>query len=913
QTGEVTGRVTDAESGQPLSGAEVQALGVGGGVAARAITDANGGFQLTGLPPGTYAVTASTVGYETGRAEAVRVVAGETSMIALQLGVAAFVLNPLVVTPGRAGPERAIDAPASVSVVSEEEIDARPAVTPADHLRSTPGIDIISQGVQSTNVVTRGFNNIFSGALLTLTDYRIAGVPSLRVNVLHFVPSTSADLDRIEVVLGPGSALYGPNSASGVLHMITKSPLADQGTSLSFAGGEQDLLKGEFRTAHRLNDRFGLKLSGELLRADEWEFIDPVETAEAAKFAHPVTGPIFRANLMSALGISAADADERIARIGSRSFDIERWGGEARLDWQATESLTTVLTGGLTNVGNAIELTGLGAAQVRDWRYSFVQLRASQGQFFAQGYLNMSDAGETYLLRTGQPIVDESKLWVAQAQHGFALGDRQTLTYGADLLYTVPQTRGTINGIYEDEDETTEIGGYVQSQTRFGDGFELVLAGRVDSHSALPDPIFSPRAALVFKPAEDQAFRVTYNRAFSTPSSINQFLDLGTAIPDAGAAQLGYSIRVQGTGEAGFDFGGPGAYVMRSPFTPPPLGGPATLLPADATAFWGAAVQVVAAQAAAAGQPLDPQLVQDLLAMSPTGAQIGTMALLPGQPATEITALDQLGLERVEPIRESTTSTFEVGYKGVLAERLLLAVDGWYSVREDFVTPLTVRTPFLLLNGQQTGAFLVPELIAAGYPQAQAQAIAAQLAPGLAAVPLGVLSSEDINANGAQLLATYTNVDEAIDLWGSDIAATYLLTDRWSLGGNASWVSDDHFDTDEVGVVTLNAPTVKWGLTTTYRAEAGFNGELRARFNNEFPVQSGVFQGTECIEGGTAPTDPCVDSFTLFDVLLGYDFPALDGLSIQLNVQNVFDEEYRSFPGTPEIGRMATLRARYRL
>ena len=84
---------------------------------------------------------------------------------------------------------------------------------------STPGVDIITQGVQSTNVVVRGFNNIFSGALYTLTDNRMAGVPSLRVNVMHFVPTTDEDLQRMEVVLGPGSALYGPNTANGVLHL----------------------------------------------------------------------------------------------------------------------------------------------------------------------------------------------------------------------------------------------------------------------------------------------------------------------------------------------------------------------------------------------------------------------------------------------------------------------------------------------------------------------------------------------------------------------------------------------------------------------------------------------------------------------------------------------------------------------
>ena len=138
-----------------------------------------------------------------------------------------------------------LDAPARVEVVTEQEIDVRPTVTAADHLRAVPGVDVATSGIQSTNVVARGFNNVFSGALYMLSDHRIAGVPSLRVNLMHFVPSTNEDLESIEVVLGPGAALYGPNTANGVLHMLTRSPLtstvsagfADALTAEQAAGG----------------------------------------------------------------------------------------------------------------------------------------------------------------------------------------------------------------------------------------------------------------------------------------------------------------------------------------------------------------------------------------------------------------------------------------------------------------------------------------------------------------------------------------------------------------------------------------------------------------------------------------------------------------------------------------------------
>src|SRR5690606_37125064 len=105
--------------------------------------------------------------------------AGEASIVGAQLVSSAFSLNPNVVSASKRQ-EKVLDAPASVSVVDSRSISERPTVTPVDHLRSTPGVDIVSQGVQSTNVVLRGFNNIFSGTLHALTDNRIAGIPSFR-------------------------------------------------------------------------------------------------------------------------------------------------------------------------------------------------------------------------------------------------------------------------------------------------------------------------------------------------------------------------------------------------------------------------------------------------------------------------------------------------------------------------------------------------------------------------------------------------------------------------------------------------------------------------------------------------------------------------------------------------------------
>jgi iron complex outermembrane receptor protein len=907
QDGTITGMVTDAQSGRAVPNATVQALTANGRVASSTFTSGDGRYALS-VPAGTYEVTVESVGYEVMRSANISVTAGSSARADIVLQIRPFQLNPVSATAS-VTTQQAVNAPAHVEVVTERDIEARPAITPTDYLRGLPGVDVITQGVQSTNVVARGFNNIFSGALLTLTDNRLAGVPSLRVNVLHFVPSTSEDIQRMEVVLGPAAALYGPNTASGVLHMITKSPLVQPGTSLSLATGERGVLQHTLRTAQRLSDRFGIKLSGSYLAADEWLFTDPDEVAERAKFA---ADPFFRQDLINSLGISGDEADQRISRIGNRNNNVSRWSGEGRLDWQVAQEATATFQSGITNVSHGIELTGLGAAQVDDWRYMYYQTRFNWNRLFAQVYLNQSDAGDTYLLRTGQPIVDESTLLVGQVRHGFMPATWQTLTYGVDYFRTNPQTRGTINGIYEDEDETTEVGAYLQSESALHPMFDLVLAGRVDDHSALPEVVFSPRAALVFKPTDEQAFRATFNRAFSTPTSLNQFLDLPTSVPNqatdpsaAAAARLGYSVRVQGTGTTGFTFRQQdGTYLMRSPFTPPALGGPGQLLPANAATFYAAAVGVFAAQG---GCSVVGAAVCGSLGRF-NAAGVGTN-FIAGATSVPLAALD---LAPIAPIRETTTTTYELGYKGILQERFSLTGDVWFSRIDDFVTPLTVSTPLLALNPETLVQGLVPHFMGdLGMSQEQATATAIALAPSLAAVPLGVISTPEINATGAQLLATYTNVPESLDLWGIDLALQTLITPSWSVTLSGSLVSDDHFESEQVGTVTLNAPKRKAALALAYRAlEGGFNGEVRARYNDEFPVKSGVYEATACIDDDTTAL-PCVDSYTLLDMTLGYELRQAPGMSIQLSVQNLLDEDYRSFPGVPDVGRMAMLRLRY--
>jgi iron complex outermembrane receptor protein len=465
QDATLTGVVTDSLTNAPVEGARVDVIAPERAVT-RTVTDVQGVFALS-VPAGTYTVVITRLDYRPVRLAGVALGAGATRRLTIRLVPHAYVINPVVVSASRAE-EKALDAPASVTVVDERSIAERPAVTPIDHVYGTAGLDVATTGIMAHEVVSRGFNNVSSGALLVLTDGRYAAVPSLRINVFSFIPLTDDDIERIELVRGPGSALYGPNSSNGVLHVLSRSPFESRPATLTLTGGERGMLHGQLRVAQPLGRRVALKLSAQYLRADDWPYADPEEQA---------------ARLL-ALG-TGADADTLL--IGRRDTTVERVGGEARIDWRPGAETTVTTAVGVNGALRHIELTPLGAAQLDDWRSAYVQTRVRHGRLFGQAFINASGSGDTYLLRTGAPITDQSRMMVAQLQHGSFVGSRVNLTYGLDLQRTEPRTEGTLTGRNEDDDAINEAGGYLHADVQLTPVLRAVAAARVDYHNRLTD------------------------------------------------------------------------------------------------------------------------------------------------------------------------------------------------------------------------------------------------------------------------------------------------------------------------------------------------------------------------------------------------------------------------------------------
>lgn len=891
--------VTDTQTGNRLNGVSITVTPETGDVVT-GVSETSGTLEITNLVGGVYTITASSSGYTEAVVSDFALAADETKSIEIALSSDAIQLEKVSVTASRRR-EKVLEAPASIALVGASEIRDRVAPSVTEHLKSVRAVDVVTAGLGSSYVVVRGFNNVFSGSLLSLVDNRIASVPSLRVNSYSLIPTINEDIEQIEVVSGPGAALYGPNSANGVMHIITRSPFTSQGTTISLGGGERRIFVGSLRHAGVVNETIGYKFSGNYFRGNDWE---------------------------------EGRAKEDVEGAGGLIFDTYRASGEFRVDYSLNDDTTAIIASGFTQA-TGIELTGIGAGQAQNWTYGYLQGRFIYKDLFAQAFWNRSNAGDTYVVRSGDPTIDNSDLYVGQIQHGYRLGERQRFTYGLDVLLTRPDTEGTINGINEADDNINEIGAYLQSETRIFPQLKLIAAGRIDDHNQLEDYVLSPRVALAFQPNDDHNLRVTYNRAFNTPRTSDLFLDILSA-KDAfqlGAnfePALGFSpnidIRAQGVrSETGFTFkrGGDGRPEFRSPFSPLASLPREAYIPLDDPVFtnvmWGVGRSVVLStfKEGLTAQGLPEQSVKalsdglDNLIPQPIVGVKNVLRALDPQTGSFVNVED---VNDVNPLKPTITQTYEVGYKGILMNRLAFSADVYHSRIKDFVGPLVVETPNVFLDPTTLGAFLNGPITAGLANPANAtlkQALLAFDAPAqggngdgspvdelvkvIASIPFGTVTPEQAADPNAVML-TYRNYGD-ISLNGLDLSLTYYLNSSLSFGANYSFVSKDLFeDVDGLGDIALNAPKNKFGANVQYvNSDLGFGVGLRTRFVAGFPVRSGVYIGE-------------IESYYTIDLNAGYEIPIFPRPRLSLTVQNLLDRRHQQFIGSPEIGRLSMVR-----
>ena len=246
----LTGLVKDA-NGNPLVGATV--LEIGGlriGTSNGTITDANGKFTINRINPGAK-LRISYQGFYTQEVETKGL-----SDLEVTMKENTMELDNMVITATRSA--RDIEnVPQQVKVISRKEIDKTIANDVTDVLKKTAGVDVIQYPGLLSGVGIRGFRPQFSGInqrTLLLIDGRPAGATNLATIDMN-------NVERVEVLKGPASALYGAQAMGGVINLITRKTKGSVGGQIFGGVGNFGRVEGGFNTGGNITDRLDFDLS----------------------------------------------------------------------------------------------------------------------------------------------------------------------------------------------------------------------------------------------------------------------------------------------------------------------------------------------------------------------------------------------------------------------------------------------------------------------------------------------------------------------------------------------------------------------------------------------------------------------------------------------------------------------------
>jgi len=257
----IAGIVLDPKR-EPLPRATVRLLGADGAELARARTDAHGRFRFDNLPDGNYKLTVELVGFETHQQDATP---GADAEIVLAVRP---VRERVVVTATRTeAPSGQVGA--STTIVAGEELDSRLSIAAADFLRPVAGAAVVRSGGlgTTTSLFIRGGENDYNKLLL---DGIVLNEPG---GTYFFSNLTAENLDRIEVVRGPQSALFGSDAVASVVQLFTRRGRSETPRprfSLSFEGGNHATWLGRAGASGEAG-RFDYSLGAARLNTDNQE------------------------------------------------------------------------------------------------------------------------------------------------------------------------------------------------------------------------------------------------------------------------------------------------------------------------------------------------------------------------------------------------------------------------------------------------------------------------------------------------------------------------------------------------------------------------------------------------------------------------------------------------------------------
>ncbi len=891
QSTTVSGQVLDGGNNEPLVGVNILVKGKVVGT----VVDTDGNFSLTvnNAPPFTLVI--SSVGYETQEVE----ITQSTSDLSISLNEQTILGQEVVVSASRVE-ESILESPVSIEKMDIRDVQSSAAPNFYDQIANLKGIDVSAQGLIIKTVNVRGFGANGNTRTVQLIDGIDNQAPGLNFPVGNVVGIPELDLESVELLPGAASALYGPNAINGIILMRSKSPFDYQGLSatvklgVNHIDGEDDdpspYYNFGLRYAKAFNNKFAFKINAEYIQAADFRGVDFRDQSDIVERSDENIDPNNRAGRRTYDGVNVyGDPLLNVGVLGQGT------GAEALLPLDESGNFTPTGYTESEFVGNTTESLKLGAAlhyRVSDELEALVQ--------FNHG------SGSTVYTANDRFVLDGLSIWTAKAElrgdnfflRGYRTQENSGDSYAANTLAsliniqtTIPAYIGTFAGARLGGASVEEAHGAART---ISDGIRannLTNGTYQQLFDSLRQVPISEGGAKFLDETSLTHFEGMYN--FSDKIDFAEVV-VGANYRRYDLSSGGTLFALQDNGEE-FDINEWGAYVQLSKsladdkldlsgsvrydkneyfegqFSPRLSGVFKVAKGHNVRASFQRGFRIPTTQ----DQFIDLDVVTRRLIGSNSvlvdrynfesnqvystpsvqAAQANFAAT--GDVAASVALLDPIEFEEFDTEK---VNTYEIGYKGLINNKLLIDAYYYYSSYRDFIAEVDF-TQTVTSNG-------LPPYEGPGNPEGIVQQTVATQRFGF-----------DINTDGT------------VDAHGFAVGLDYSLDKGYTLGGNVAFNQLlDQDDLIEQGFqAQYNTPEWRYNIRFANRKltdNLGFN--LVWRWQDAFLWESSFGQGI-------------IPAFQTLDAQVSYKLPSLKSI-IKLGGSNVLNERYTTSFGNPRMG-----------
>jgi iron complex outermembrane receptor protein len=508
--GTIAGRVT--ARGEPQAEALVGATVLVKGTVRGTTTSVHGEFRIPDVPFGTYTLVVSMVGYQRETVSNVVVEEGKETVLAVLLSPATVQMDQVVVTASRRQ-QSLQEVPVSLSVLDASQIEQRNSLSIEEALRYIPGVNLT--GFQVNIRGSSGYSRGAGSRVLMLLD----GIPFITGDTgeLNFESIPIGQVDRIEVVKGASSALYGSSALGGVINVITKDIPDRPVTHVRLYGGAYNKPSYE-----------------------QWEWTESPRWLNGQSIGHS-----YRSGRLGMSLYFSRQMDE-----GYRQNDYRRRHNfyvKAVQDLTTASSLT--VNAGLLDQygGQFLYWRNLDSALVPPILQATDNIRSTR-YFLSGSYRSVASEG---VLFTGKAMWYHN-LWGFETLHGYGRAESQADDFRAEVLSTIvvddvhtvtAGAEANVDVVGGDIFENRTVGGaaaYAQDEISVTEHLSLTAGVRFDFQSVgltSPGGQFNPKIAAAYTPFPTTTIRASFGRGFRVPSVAEAFIEATasnlTTIPNA--------------------------------------------------------------------------------------------------------------------------------------------------------------------------------------------------------------------------------------------------------------------------------------------------------------------------------------------------------------------------------------------